>query len=101
MSTSPATTGDNCWRHDKIARAGRENHGDNGKHTISTLAELEALYPEAVYPPARVKETDRITKAYQALIEASPFCVMATSGPDGLDCSPRGDPKGFVRVRRR
>ncbi len=23
---------------------------------------------------------------------------MATSGPDGLDTSPRGDPKGFVRV---
>jgi PPOX class probable FMN-dependent enzyme len=67
-------------------------------HTISTLAELEALYPDEVYPPARVKETNRITKAYQALIEASPFCVMATSGPGGLDSSPRGDPKGFVRV---
>ena len=73
--------------------------GSNGaNHTISTLAELEALFPDEVYPPARVKETDRITKAYQALIEASPFCVMATSGPDGLDTSPRGDPKGFVRV---
>jgi PPOX class probable FMN-dependent enzyme len=24
--------------------------------------------------------------------------VLATSGPDGLDCSPRGDPAGFVRV---
>ena len=67
-------------------------------HVISTLAELEALYPEAVYPPAKVKETDRVTKAYQALVEASPFCAMATSGPNGLDCSPRGDPKGFVRV---
>jgi PPOX class probable FMN-dependent enzyme len=70
----------------------------NGKHTISTLAELEALYPEPVYPPAKVKEATRITKAYRALIEASPFCAMATSGPNGLDCSPRGDPKGFVRV---
>src|ERR1043166_7434834 len=67
-------------------------------HTITTMAELEAHYPEPVYPPAKVKETDRITKAYQALIEASPFCAMATSGPGGLDCSPRGDPKGFVRV---
>jgi PPOX class probable FMN-dependent enzyme len=67
-------------------------------HVISTLAELEALYPEEVYPPAKVKETDRITPAYQALVEASPFCAMATSGPNGLDCSPRGDPKGFVRV---
>lgn len=65
---------------------------------ITTLDELEALYPEEVYPPARVKETDRITNGYRALIEASPFCAVATSGPDGLDCSPRGDPKGFVRV---
>jgi len=67
-------------------------------HVISTVAALEALYPEPVYPPAKVKETDRITKAYRALIEASPFFALATSGPDGLDCSPRGDPKGFVRV---
>lgn len=70
----------------------------NGKHTVSTLAELEAVFPEEVYPPAKVKETDRITNAYRALIEASPFCVIATSGPEGLDTSPRGDPKGFVRV---
>jgi PPOX class probable FMN-dependent enzyme len=71
---------------------------NGSNHVIATMAELEALYPEAVYPPAKVKETDRITKAYQALVEASPFCAMATSGPAGLDCSPRGDPKGFVRV---
>ena len=71
---------------------------NGSNHVISTLAELEAVFPEEVYPPARVKETDRITKAYRVLIEASPFCVMATSGPGGLDTSPRGDPKGFVRV---
>jgi PPOX class probable FMN-dependent enzyme len=71
----------------------------NGKqHVISTMAELEALYADPVYPPAKVKETDRITNAYRALIEASPFFALASSGPDGLDCSPRGDPKGFVRV---
>jgi PPOX class probable FMN-dependent enzyme len=70
----------------------------NGKHTITTLQELEAVFPDEVYPPAKIKETDRITNAYRALIEASPFCVMATSGSDGLDTSPRGDPKGFVRV---
>lgn len=67
-------------------------------YVISTLAELEALYPEEVYPPAKIKETDRITNAYRALIEASPFFALATNGPGGLDCSPRGDPKGFVRV---
>jgi uncharacterized protein len=67
-------------------------------HRIATIAELEALYADAVYPPAKVKETDRITKAYRALVEASPFFALATNGPAGLDCSPRGDPKGFVRV---
>src|SRR5882757_2699354 len=65
---------------------------------ISTLAELEAVYPEEVYPPAKFKETRHITAAYRALIEASPFFALATCSPDGLDCSPRGDPKGFVRV---
>jgi PPOX class probable FMN-dependent enzyme len=68
------------------------------QHTISTMAELEALYSDSVYPPAKVKETNRITNAYRALIEASPFFALATNGPDGLDCSPRGDPKGFVRA---
>lgn len=71
---------------------------NGSRHVISTTAELEALYPEGVYPPAKVKETDRITRAYQALVEASPFFALATIGPGGLDCSPRGDPKGFVRV---
>ncbi len=75
-------------------------NGTNGTgHTISTMAELEAHYSEPVYPPAKFKETDRITAAYRALVEASPFFALATIGPDGLDCSPRGDPKGFVRVQ--
>ncbi len=67
-------------------------------HLVTTMSELEALYADGVYPPAKVKETDRITTAYRALVEASPFFALATSGPNGLDCSPRGDPKGFVRV---
>ena len=41
---------------------------------------------------------DRITPHYRRLIEASPFFVLATSGPEGLDCSPRGDRPGFVRI---
>lgn len=46
-----------------------------------------------------VKEVDRVTPQYRALVEASPFAVLATCGPEGLDCSPRGDRRGFVRVR--
>src|SRR5436853_7885977 len=71
---------------------------NGSNHVVSTLAQLEAVYPEEVYPPAKFKETRHITAAYRALIEASPFFALATSGPDGLDCSPRGDPKGFVLV---
>jgi len=48
--------------------------------------------------PALFKEADHVTPQYRKLIEAAPFVVLATSGPDGLDCSPRGDPPGFVRV---
>ncbi len=75
-------------------------NGTNGRgHTISTMAELEAHYDEPVHPPAKFKETTHITQAYRELVEASPFFALATIGPDGLDCSPRGDPKGFVRVQ--
>jgi uncharacterized protein len=65
--------------------------------TITTLEELEALYGQPA-EPSTIKEVDRITPHYRALIAASPFAVLATSGPEGLDCSPRGDFPGFVRV---
>ena len=67
------------------------------EHQITTEAELEHLYGEAS-EPSRVKELDRIIPEYARFIEATPFLVLATSGPDGLDCSPRGDPAGFVRI---
>jgi PPOX class probable FMN-dependent enzyme len=68
------------------------------EYLITTTEQLETLYNDAPYGPALFKETDRITAQYRKLIEAAPFVVLATSGPDGLDCSPRGDPPGFVRV---
>jgi len=71
---------------------------DGQSHTITTTEELERVYSDAPYGPALFKETDRITPQYRKLIEAAPFVVVATSGPEGLDCSPRGDPPGFVRV---
>ncbi|WP_201829107.1 pyridoxamine 5'-phosphate oxidase family protein [Microvirga zambiensis] len=66
-------------------------------HIISTITELESLYGE-VNRGSLLKETDRIVPEYRALIEASPFLALATRGPEGLDCSPRGDGPGFVRV---
>ena len=67
-------------------------------HTISSIAELEALYG-AANPRSLTKEIDYISDHYRAFIETSPFVVLASIGPEGLDCSPRGDPAGFVRVR--
>ena len=65
--------------------------------TLTTVAELEAIY--AVPNEASiVKEVDRVTPHYRTFIEASPFVILATSGPEGLDCSPRGDCPGFVRI---
>jgi hypothetical protein len=70
---------------------------DLGKNSVTSMEQLNALYGE-VHPPARVKEIDHVNAHYRAFIEAAPFFAMATAGPDGLDCSPRGDPAGFVRV---
>src|SRR2546430_324973 len=65
--------------------------------TITTLEQLEAIYGSP-NEASVVKVADHITLAYRALIEASPFVALATCGPAGLDCSPRGDGAGFVRV---
>jgi PPOX class probable FMN-dependent enzyme len=64
---------------------------------ITTVEELEALYGAPV-EAALVKVADHVTAPYAALIAASPFVALATCAPDGLDCSPRGDVAGFVRV---
>lgn len=66
-------------------------------HTIQSVEELEALYGEPV-KTSLIKELDHISDHYRAFIEAAPFCVVASCGPGGLDCSPRGDPAGFVRI---
>ncbi len=64
---------------------------------IHTEAQLDALYDRPV-PTSILKEVDHVTADYAKLIAASPFAILATVGPEGLDCSPRGDPKGFARV---
>src|ERR1700737_2606714 len=64
---------------------------------IATISELEAIYGQP-NEASTVKVADRVTPHYRALIDRSPFAALATSGPEGLDCSPRGDLPGFVRV---
>ena len=67
---------------------------------ITTLEQLEAIYGKLgdVTDASVVKEIPYINAHYRAFIEASPFVSLATCGPEGLDCSPRGDTPGFVRV---
>lgn len=71
---------------------------ETGNHLVTSIEQLEAIYGEPLRPSI-VKEIDHVNAQYRAFIEAAPFCVLATGGPEGLDCSPRGDPAGFVRVQ--
>jgi PPOX class probable FMN-dependent enzyme len=64
---------------------------------IATIGQLEAIYGQP-NEASTVKVADRITPQYRVLIEKSPFAALATCGPEGLDCSPRGDLPGFVRI---
>ena len=64
---------------------------------INTIEELEAIYGQPLASSV-AKEIDFINKEYSALIEACPFVALASVGPEGLDCTPRGDNPGFVRV---
>jgi uncharacterized protein len=67
---------------------------------IETIEALEAIYGAPV-PAATIKVLDHISDDYGRFIEASPFMILSTVGPEGVDCSPRGDPKGFVRIHDR
>lgn len=66
---------------------------------IETIEQLEAVYTAPVPAAAAAADANRLLPPYAALIATSPFFVLATSGPEGLDCSARGDPPGFVRVQ--
>jgi len=67
-------------------------------HQITDLARLEGIYG-APSGAAVEKELDYLHPHYRLLIAKSPFVVLATGGPDGLDTSPRGDAPGFVQVQ--
>jgi len=67
------------------------------EHRVTDLATLERLYGEPSGAAVK-KEINYLHPHYQRLIAASPFFVLATGGPDGMDTSPRGDAPGFVAV---
>ena len=64
---------------------------------IRTEDELEAIYGEPMQA-AIAKVSPTLTTTYRRWIEASPFCVIATTGPGGTDASPRGDDGPVVRI---
>lgn len=64
---------------------------------IDSIAALEALYGTPA-PASLDKEISYLTAEYRAFIDASPFMIIATVGEGGTDCSPRGDPAGFVHI---
>ena len=62
--------------------------------SIEHLAQIYGVPAEA----SIAKEIPYISPEYRRLIEASPFYAMATAGPEGLDCSPRGDLTDGIRI---
>jgi uncharacterized protein len=67
------------------------------EHFITDVATLERLYGQPS-GAAVAKEVDYLHPHYQRMIALSPFAILATNGPGGVDTSPRGDAPGFVAV---
>jgi PPOX class probable FMN-dependent enzyme len=67
-------------------------------HHLEDEAALRRAYPTLPGETSLAKVADHVHPLYRPFIEASPFCVLATQGPEGLDTSPRGDGPGFVTI---
>jgi uncharacterized protein len=66
-------------------------------YQLTDTTQLEELYGDIAEASIK-KEVDYLHPRYQEIIKASPFFVLASHGPDGLDTSPRGDAPGFVEI---
>ena len=64
---------------------------------ITSIAELEKIYGTPA-EPSTIKVLDCLSSTYRKFIEAAPFVALASVGPQGLDCSPRGDQKNVVTI---
>jgi PPOX class probable FMN-dependent enzyme len=67
-------------------------------HDLESEAALRAAYSPGPGETSLAKACDHLHPLYRPYIEASPFAVLATRGPHGLDTSPRGDSPGFVAI---
>ena len=65
---------------------------------VSSLESIRQVLREPM-PSIVAKQIDRIDDVCRAIIEKSPFVVVASADANGYpDISPKGDPPGFVRV---
>jgi uncharacterized protein len=64
---------------------------------VTSVEELQALYG-APGEASLIKVTSSLTPEYRQMLEASPFVALATVGPEGLDCSPRGDAGTVIHI---
>ncbi|MGB1006045.1 MAG: MSMEG_1061 family FMN-dependent PPOX-type flavoprotein [Thalassobaculaceae bacterium] len=69
----------------------------NDVSIVTDAAELRRRHPAAM-SRATDKVLDQLDRHCRAILALSPFCIIASQGPDGADISPRGDPPGFLRV---
>jgi len=65
---------------------------------LTDLTQLKALYGKTG-TASTAKEIEYIDDNYSKFIVSAPFVALATVGPEGIDCSPRGDNPGFVRIQ--
>lgn len=76
----------------------RQDYFAKFQGVIGSLDEIRELIGQPV-PPVVAKVMDHIDPLSRAIIEKSPFIVMASATPEGYpDISPKGDPIGFVKV---
>jgi uncharacterized protein len=67
-------------------------------HDLASESALRAAYHQGPGETSLAKVCDHLHPLYRPYIEASPFAILATCGPHGLDTSPRGDAPGFVAI---
>ena len=76
----------------------RQDHFAKFQGVISSLDEIREHIGEPA-PPVVAKVMDHIDPVSRAIIEKSPFIVMASATTGGYpDISPKGNPVGFVKV---
>lgn len=80
---------------DPVPAVLRDPGGDAAR--LTSESDLRTRY-RAPYPGAIEKAIDHVDDGAASFLAATTLVVLATTGPDGADASPRGGPPGFVRV---